>query len=70
MEGCLADAPALSAISTCKLSSGHSIPMVGLGTWKADKENEVGNAVKWALEAGYIHLDCASCYGVRTCHGM
>jgi len=63
MEGCLADAPALSAISTCKLSSGHSIPMVGLGTWKADKENEVGNAVKWALEAGYTHLDCASCYG-------
>jgi len=45
------------------LSSGHSIPMVGLGTWKADKENEVGNAVKWALEAGYTHLDCASCYG-------
>ena len=33
------------------LSSGHSIPMVGLGTWKADKENEVGNAVKWALPA-------------------
>jgi len=42
--------------------SGMSMPLVGLGTWKADKESEVGNAVKWALEAGYRHLDCASCY--------
>jgi len=39
------------------------MPVVGLGTWKADKENEVGNAVKWAIATGYRHLDCAACYG-------
>jgi diketogulonate reductase-like aldo/keto reductase len=64
MEGCVADADAADAVAvpTCTLSSGHSIPMVGLGTWKSGTENEVGNAVKWALEAGYKHLDCAACY--------
>merc|ERR1711934_375817 len=46
-----------------ELTSGDSMPIIGLGTWKADKEKEVGNAVKWALEAGYRHIDCASCYG-------
>jgi len=40
----------------------HSlIPLVGLGTWKADK-GVVGAAVKTALDAGYRHLDCAFAY--------
>ena len=45
------------------LSSGHKIPAVGLGTWRA-KPHVVGDAVRYALtEAGYRHIDCASIYG-------
>merc|ERR1719183_2287764 len=39
------------------------MPSVGLGTWKATEDNEVGNAVKWALGCGYRHIDAAACYG-------
>jgi len=45
------------------LNSGSKMPIVGLGTWKATEPNEVKNAVKWALDMGYKHLDCAACYG-------
>lgn len=38
-----------------KLSSGNYIPIVGLGTWRAQPE-EVESAVTVALEAGYRHI--------------
>ena len=45
-----------------KLNDGNSIPTLGLGTWKSDK-NLVGNVVKFALtKAGYNHIDCAAIY--------
>jgi len=55
-------APAKTSIPKTSLSSGPSIPMVGLGTWKSTNESEVSDAIKWALEAGYTHFDCAACY--------
>ncbi|KJK65603.1 ARA1 like protein [Aspergillus parasiticus SU-1] len=45
-----------------KLSSGYSMPAVGLGTWQS-KNDEVCQAVKTALEAGYRHIDAAAVYG-------
>ncbi|KAI0629805.1 NADP-dependent oxidoreductase domain-containing protein [Trametes polyzona] len=43
------------------LPSGHKIPSVALGVWKAEKD-EVGEAVKTALKAGYRHIDGAWAY--------
>ena len=37
------------------------IPRVGLGTWRA-RPNDVRNAVRDALLAGYSHVDCAAAY--------
>ena len=45
-----------------KLSNDVLIPAVGLGTWKSSMEDAY-KAVKWALEAGYRHIDTAAIYG-------
>ncbi|WP_311836041.1 aldo/keto reductase [Cellulomonas fimi] len=41
---------------------GADIPMLGLGTWKAEGD-EAGRAVTTALELGYRHVDTATMYG-------
>lgn len=38
-----------------------SIPLLGYGTWNLDKSN-VSEAVSFALQTGYRHLDCAAIY--------
>jgi diketogulonate reductase-like aldo/keto reductase len=44
-----------------KLNSGHSIPLLGLGTFRA-KGDDCYNAVKHALSVGYRHIDTAVGY--------
>jgi len=49
---------------TVKLNSGYEIPVLGLGTWlhKYDFENQMGDAVVYAIKKGYRHIDCAYIY--------
>lgn len=43
-------------------ANGAAIPAIGLGTWQLRGE-ECSEAVRWAIEAGYRHLDTAAMYG-------
>jgi 2,5-diketo-D-gluconate reductase A len=44
------------------LAGGGRIPLLGFGTWQI-KGKTARQAVGWALEAGYRHLDTATVYG-------
>ncbi len=41
---------------------GVSIPAIGLGTFRAEGE-QCAEAVQWAIDAGYRHIDTAAMYG-------
>ncbi|HNZ72944.1 MAG TPA: aldo/keto reductase, partial [Prolixibacteraceae bacterium] len=47
------------------LSNGAKIPVIGLGTFGSDNysNDQIAQAVKFAIELGYRHIDCASVYG-------
>ena len=47
---------------TFPLHNGVEMPYLGLGVYLAREGKEVENAVGWALEAGYRHIDTASAY--------
>jgi diketogulonate reductase-like aldo/keto reductase len=53
----------LNIQSTIKLNNGVEIPRLGLGVFRAKDGEETANAVRWALEAGYRHIDTAAVYG-------
>lgn len=53
----------LNITSTIKMNNGVEIPRFGLGTWQSASGDEAQNAVRWALEAGYRHIDTAAVYG-------
>ncbi|KAG0296022.1 hypothetical protein BGZ97_004654, partial [Linnemannia gamsii] len=55
--------------SSIKLSSGHSIPRLGLGVYQSQEGQEAENAVLWALQAGYRHIDTATSYDNETSVG-
>ncbi|MDE7385119.1 MAG: aldo/keto reductase [Anaeroplasmataceae bacterium] len=45
------------------LTNGVKIPAVGFGTWQTKEGQEAYDSVRWALEAGYRHIDTAYIYG-------
>lgn len=53
----------LTIRSTFRLNNGVEIPRLGLGVYRAAAGAEARNAVLWALEAGYRHVDTAAFYG-------
>ncbi len=44
------------------LGSSVSMPMLGLGVWQVKDGVETEQAVEWALEGGYRHIDTAQYY--------
>jgi diketogulonate reductase-like aldo/keto reductase len=51
---------------TITLNNGISIPRLGLGVYESGRGRATENAVTWAIEAGYRHVDTASMYGNET----
>lgn len=48
--------------TTILLNDGTAMPTFGLGTYQCSPK-EAYNSVRWALEAGYRHIDTAAIYG-------
>jgi len=46
-----------------RLADGNEIPLLGLGVWQVPNGPQCVNAVRWALELGYRHIDTAQAYG-------
>ncbi len=44
------------------LSDGAHMPLLGLGVWEMRAGRECEDAVRWAVEAGYRHIDTAQIY--------
>ena len=49
--------------NTRALADGNEIPLLGLGVWQVPNGPECVDAVRWALELGYRHIDTAQAYG-------
>lgn len=52
----------LNINSKIVLNNKTKMPVMGLGTYESKNEEEVTNAVKWALHAGYRLIDTAMVY--------
>ncbi|EXG82439.1 aldo/keto reductase [Cryptosporangium arvum] len=48
---------------TRALADGNEIPLLALGVWQVPDGRECEDAVRWALELGYRHIDTAQAYG-------
>ena len=62
--------PATTPAATLRtLADGNRIPLLGFGVWQVPDGPECEQAVRWALEAGYRHIDTAQAYGNEGCVG-
>lgn len=53
----------MTNVPNIKLNNGVDIPQIGLGVYKMQDKEEFKKAIKWALDAGYRHIDTAAYYG-------
>ncbi|HEY4399378.1 MAG TPA: aldo/keto reductase [Lactobacillaceae bacterium] len=60
----------MALTDTYTLSNGVKIPVIGFGTWQSPDGDVAYQAVKWALEAGYRHIDTAAIYGNEVSVGQ
>jgi 2,5-diketo-D-gluconate reductase A len=54
---------ATSVADRVALADGNTIPVLALGVWQVPEGRACVDAVSWALEAGYRHIDTAQGYG-------
>jgi methylglyoxal/glyoxal reductase len=52
----------MSDRSTVTLADGRPMPLLGLGVWQVPDGPQCVDAVRWALELGYRHIDTAQAY--------
>jgi diketogulonate reductase-like aldo/keto reductase len=52
-----------------KLADGNTLPLLGLGVWQVPDGPACVDAVRWALELGYRHIDTAQAYGNESSVG-
>lgn len=52
------------------LNNDKQIPILGLGVWQIPSGETTENAVTWALEAGYRHIDTAKFYANEQSVGV
>lgn len=52
----------MSLTDTYTMKNGLKIPIIGFGTWQTPDGEIAEKSVKWALEAGYRHIDTATAY--------
>src|SRR5262245_35988645 len=55
--------PTFAGEPAVPLPGAGAIPLLGLGAWLLAAWREAEQAVAWALEAGYRHVDAAAAYG-------
>jgi len=55
--------PVFAGEAAVDLGRGVAMPLVGLGVWQIRNGRAAEDAVGWALEAGYRHIDTAAAYG-------
>ncbi|RME72548.1 MAG: aldo/keto reductase [Verrucomicrobia bacterium] len=59
----------LTLQSTVRLNDGNAMPVLGLGVFQMDDEQECIRAVQTALDCGYRHIDTAAGYGNEAAVG-
>ena len=45
------------------LYNGFSMPLLGLGTWHHGDQKEMTEAIRFSVQEGFRHIDCAYVYG-------
>ena len=51
------------SVAVQTLADGYQIPTLALGVWQTPEGRQTKDAVRWALELGYRHIDTAQGYG-------
>ncbi len=60
----------VSTEQALKLADGNLMPLLGLGVWQVENSRQCVDAVRWALELGYRHIDTAQAYGNEDAVGQ